>query len=259
MLTFSSKQVLLALKYKIIMNTSHYNVALITGATKGIGKEIAIVLAKNKYNLQIVGRNKKQLLQTSKELESYGIQCAYLQADLSLANTPQTIIDETIRIYGKLDVLINNAGLANAMTISETPMDLWDSIFAVNARAPFFICKAAIPYLKKSSKAVIINIGSVVDFKGYANQGVYASSKHALAGFTKVLAKEVQKDGIQVHLISPGGVNTEMVREMRPDIDTEALIQPQEIAELVEFILNRKGKGTIDHFYIRRQSGLAFD
>jgi 3-oxoacyl-[acyl-carrier protein] reductase len=136
---------------------------------------------------------------------------------------------------------------------------MWDNIFAVNARTPFFICKEAIPYLKESSKPVIINIGSVVDFKGYVNQAAYTSSKHALAGFTKVLAKEVQNDGILVHLISPGGVGTDMVREMRPDIDAEKLIQPEEIAELIEFILTRKGKGTIDHFYIRRQSGRAFD
>jgi len=69
----------------------------------------------------------------------------------------------------------------------------------------------------------------------------------------------VQRDGIKVHLISPGGVNTEMVSKMRPDINAEELIQPEEIAELVEFLVTRKGKGTIDHFYIRRQTGLAFD
>lgn len=99
----------------------------------------------------------------------------------------------------------------------------------------------------------------MVGFKGYAGQAAYASSKHALTGFTKVLAKEVQGDGIKVYLISPGGVNTEMVQEMRPDIDSEQLIQPEEIAKLVQFLVTRKGKGTIDHFYIRRQSGLAFD
>jgi 3-oxoacyl-[acyl-carrier protein] reductase len=98
-----------------------------------------------------------------------------------------------------------------------------------------------------------------VGFKGYMDQAAYASSKHALTGFTKVLAKEVQQDGIKVHLISPDGANTEMMREMRPDIDTEQLIQPEEIAEIVEFLVTRKGKGTIDHLYIRRQSGLAFD
>ena len=129
----------------------------------------------------------------------------------------------------------------------------------MNARAPFFLCKEAFPYLKESGKPIVINIASVVGFKGYANQSVYSSSKHALTGFTKVFAKEVQPYGIRVHLISPGGVATEMVKQMRPDIDAGELIQPEEIAEIVRFIVTRKGNGTIDQFYIRRYSGLAFD
>lgn len=234
-------------------------VVLITGASKGIGKTIAIQLARIGYDMLIVGRNGDQLLQTKKEVEKHNIRCSIMNADLSNADAPSAIIQEVIRVFGKLDVVINNAGVANSMPIKETSVEMWDKIFSVNARAPFFICKEAFPFLKRSSKPVIINIGSVVDFKGYTNQSAYSSSKHALAGFTKVLAKEVQDDGILVHLISPGGVNTEMVREMRPDIDGEKLIQPEEIAELIEFLLTRKGKGTIDHFYIRRQSGLAFD
>jgi 3-oxoacyl-[acyl-carrier protein] reductase len=234
-------------------------VALLTGASKGIGKTIAIKLAQIGYDLLIVGRNRNQMLQTQNEAERYNIMCFIFEADLAKAETASQIIQEVIRVFGKLDVVINNAGVANSMPIKDTSLEMWDKIFSVNARAPFFICKEAIPYLKQSSKPVIINIGSVVDFKGYANQSAYASSKHALAGFSKVLAKEVQDDSILVHLISPGGVNTEMVREMRPDIDTEKLIQPEEIAELIEFLLTRKGKGTIDHLYIRRQSGLAFE
>ncbi len=234
-------------------------VALITGASRGIGKTIAIQLAKIGYNMLIVGRNRNQLLLTQNEVEKHNVKCSILEADLSQVEAALNIIQEVIRVFGKLDVVINNAGVANSLPIDEVSVETWDKIFSVNARAPFFICKEAIPYLKKSSKPVIINIGSVVGFKGYLHQSVYASSKHALAGFTKVLAKEVQNDGILVHLISPGGVNTEMVRETRPDIDEEKLIQPEEIAELIKFLLTRKGKGTIDHLYIRRQSGLAFD
>ncbi len=211
------------------------------------------------YNLMIVGRNKNQLQNTKNEITKYKIDCAFVEADLSSESAPASVVNEAIREFGGLDVVINNAGLANSLPIEETSMELWDKIFKVNARAPYFICKEATPHLKQSTNPVIINVGSVVDFKGYANQSVYASSKHALAGFTKVLAKEVQPDGIKVHLISPGGVNTEMVREIRPDINTDELIQPEEIAELVEFLITRQGKGTIDHLYIRRQSGLAFD
>jgi 3-oxoacyl-[acyl-carrier protein] reductase len=180
-------------------------------------------------------------------------------ADLEKENAPVQIIDATIAHFGQIDVLINNAGLAHNAPISETDVQIWDKIFTVNAKAPFILCKKAAPYLEHSKNPIIINIGSVVGFKGYSGQAAYAASKHALSGFTKVLAKEVQPAGIQVHLISPGGVNTEMAAAMRPDIDKENLILPEEIAELVSFLVIRKGRGTIDHFYVRRKNGLAFD
>ena len=233
--------------------------AIVTGASKGIGKAIALKLASLNYAMVVVGRNEKHLAAIKVTIEGMGSLCLTLAVDLCEEETPDIIVRRTLARFGRIDLLVNNAGLAHSAPISETDIETWNKIFKVNARAPFFLCKAVIPFLKKSENPIIINISSVVGFKGYAGQAAYASSKHALNGFTKVLAKEVQKDGIKVHIISPGGVNTEMVQEMRPDIDPEQLIQPEEIAELVQFLVTRKGKGTIDHFYIRRQSGLAFD
>jgi len=233
--------------------------AIVTGASRGIGKAIALKLAELQYAVVIVGRNKERLDSLKQTIEAMGTSCLVLNLDLRDLKTPERIVADTLAHFGRIDVLVNNAGLAHSAKVCETYSATWNAIFEVNARAPFFLCKAAIPALKASENPLIINISSVVGFKGYAGQAAYSSSKHALAGFTKVLAKEVQNDGIKVHMISPGGVNTEMVQEMRPDIDTEQLIQPEEIAELVEFLVTRKGKGTIDHFYIRRQNGLAFD
>jgi 3-oxoacyl-[acyl-carrier protein] reductase len=233
--------------------------AIVTGASRGIGKSIALKLAELKYALVVVARNKHHLSELKAEIEKLGVPCLTLSVDLEKEETPDLIVKETMTSFGQIDVLINNAGLAYSAEILDTETETWNKLFNVNARAPFFLCKAAVPFLKISENPVIINISSVVGFKGYAGQAAYASSKHALSGFTKVLAKEVQEDGIKVHLISPGSVNTEMVQEMRPDIDTSELIQPDEIAELVEFLVTRQGKGTIDHLYIRRQSGLAFD
>ena len=238
---------------------SEIKIAIVTGASKGIGKVIALKLASLNYSLVLVGRSEKHLAALKQQIEEMGSSCLSLAVDLSEESAPEKIVRETIAHFGQIDLLVNNAGLAQSAAISETDIETWNNIFKVNARAPFFLCKAAVPFLKKNEKPIIINISSVVGFKGYAGQAAYASSKHALTGFTKVLAKEVQADGIRVHLISPGGVNTEMVQEMRPDINTEELIQPEEIAELVEFLVTRKGKGTIDQFYIRRESGLAFD
>lgn len=233
--------------------------AIVTGAGSGIGKTIALQLAKDGYNLAIVGRNREKLTSCASEAEKKGVEVEIISADLRDEKAPSEIIAQTVKRFGGVDTLVNCAGLSQKGSFTEVSPAQWDEIFAVNAKAPFFLCKAALPLLKVSRKPIVINISSVVGFKGYINQSVYASSKHALAGFTQVFAKEVQPFGIRVHLISPGGVATEMVRTMRPDINADELIQPEEIAAIVHFIVTWKGNGTIDHFYIRRYSGLAFD
>ena len=233
-------------------------IALVTGASRGIGRTIALQLAEDGYDLALVGRDIEALMNVKAEI-SHDIKVLTMVANLENVSEAQKVVEDVAAICGGVDLVVNCAGLSHKGGFETVTPELWDRIFAVNAKAPFFICKAALPYLKQSSKPIVINIASVVGFKGYQDQSVYASSKHALTGFTKVFAKEVQPFGIRVHLISPGGVATEMVRKMRPDIAPDELIQPEEIAEIVHFLVTRKGAGTIDQFYIRRFSGLAFD
>ena len=226
---------------------------------RGIGKVIALELASLGYDLALVARDAAALAEVIAALpESCGNAVA-IPADLTQEETYESVVGECVAQLGGLDVLVNCAGLSQAGPFEDVTPEQWDRIFAVNAKAPFFISRAALPYLKESEKPIVINIASVVGFKGYIHQSAYASSKHALTGFTKVFAKEVQPFGIRVHLISPGGVATEMVKQMRPDIKPDELIQPEEIAEIVRFLVTKKGQGTIDQFYIRRYTGLAFD
>ena len=232
-------------------------IALLTGASRGIGRAIALELADLGFDLALVGRDQASLEETASLIP--GTRVSLITADLSDPGSSKYIVERTVSAFGGLHLLVNCAGVPQKGPFTEVTPEEWDKVFAVNARAPFFICQAALEPLKKSSKPMVINIASVVGFKGYINQSVYSSSKHALTGFTKVFAKEVQPFGIRVHLISPGGVATEMVKKMRPDIDPSELIQPEEIAEIVRFLVTRKGSGTIDQFYIRRYTGLAFD
>ena len=234
--------------------------ALVTGASRGIGLAIARELADTGYNLALVARNAEALNKVAGEIEKDSqVRVKPIIADLALEEAYARVVAATVQEFGGIDLLVNCAGLAQQGSFTEVEPAGWDAIFAVNAKAPFFLCKEALPYLKQSKKPIIINIASVVGFKGYIHQSVYSSSKHALTGFTKVLAKEVQPFGIRVHLISPGGVATEMVTKMRPDIKADELLQPEEIAEIVRFLVTRKGRGTIDQFYLRRYSSLAFD
>ncbi len=122
----------------------------------------------------------------------------------------------------------------------------------VNARAPFILCREALPLLGESEAGYIINIGSVVGVKGYPLQSAYTSSKHALRGMTISLAEELRGSSVRVHLVCPGGVNTEMVGSVRPDIKKEDLIEPDEIAELVLYLVTHKGNAVMDELHIRR-------
>jgi len=128
----------------------------------------------------------------------------------------------------------------------------------LNARVPYFLCQAALPFLRESSRPVIVNIGSVVSKKGYPLQSAYTASKHALLGFTKSLAAEVFEEGIRIHVVLPGGVDTPMASRVRPDIETTDLVAPGEIAETVKFLIAFRGKGVIDEIQVHRGNSLPW-
>jgi NAD(P)-dependent dehydrogenase (short-subunit alcohol dehydrogenase family) len=168
-----------------------------------------------------------------------GVETIVLPGDLTDPASPKESVRRAVARFGRLDILINNAGEVLSKPFEEVSVEEYDRVMAVNARAPFLMCQAALPYLR-SSKGAILNIGSVVSHKGYPLQSVYGASKHALLGFTKALAAEVFKDGVRVSMLSPGGVLTGMVTRVRPDIPTDDLILPEEIAETAVFLLTRK-------------------
>lgn len=179
-------------------------VALITGASRGIGRSIATALANENMRLALVSRDEKALLKLKNEICPGQDRVLTLPYDLTDIEAPGKIISDTINHFGSLDVLINNAGIAKSIPFEETTLADWENHINLNARAPFFMCQAAVKYLRKSDIPTIINMASVVATKGYVNQGAYTASKHAILGFTKVLAQEVMKDNIRVHAISPG-------------------------------------------------------
>ncbi len=234
-------------------------VIIITGAGKGLGKAITLRLAKSENKFLLVGRNEEELSQLCEEVKELGSEANYVTVDLARVDSANTIVNRCIDYYSRIDVLINNAGVANPFSIENTPVEQWDLMMSVNARAPFLLCKKAIPYLRNSEEPTIINISSVVGRKGYINQAAYTASKHALSGFTKALAKEVHSMGIRVHLISPGGVATETLAKTRPDLTNSGLMQPDEIAQVIEFLLNMRGNAMIDEINLRRIGSVPFD
>ncbi len=227
---------------------------LVTGASRGIGRAVVLMLAREGARLILTSRPGSRLDEAAAEARALGADVTVLPADFADMDSVFALAGEVKETFAALDVLVNNAGQALSAPIGETEVADWDRIMTVNAKAPYFLTRELLPLLEKSSKKTVVNIASVVGHEGYPLQSAYTASKHALTGFSKSLARELQDRGYRIHVLSPGGVATEMVTGVRPDIDTSELIRPEEIAEWVLFLLTRKGKGMVDHVNIRRES-----
>ena len=175
-----------------------------------------------------------------------------IHVELTEEDSIRNLVKVTGEKLGRLDILVNNAGVTHSAPLEQTLTEDWQRCLSINARAPFILCREALPLLKKSNSAHIVNISSVVGIKGYPLQSAYTASKHALRGMTMSLAEELRGSNIRVHLLCPGGVDTDMVERVRPDIAKDELIKPEEIAELALYLITHKGKAVVDELRIRR-------
>lgn len=228
-------------------------VAIVTGAGRGIGRSIALTLARSGVRVSLAARSETQLGAVRAEIQAFGGDAASFPTDVSREADVIALIRDTLKHFDQLDILVNNAAIGVFGPLVEATADQWDQVMAVNARGPFLMCREAIPYLKQQERSFIINISSAVGIKGYPNQALYTASKHALMGMTKALAREVHQDGIRVHAVCPGGVDTQLIGNARPDLDQSVLMQPQEIADIVLFLVTRQGNAVIDEIQVRRE------
>ena len=235
-------------------------VVAITGAGGGIGRATCQALAKEGAKIAILGGNNLENINaTIDSIKEYGVDTYVLPGNLTNMDFLEDCLDKIAKNFGNIDILINNAGIAINAPFEETQIEDFDRIMNINVKVPFVLCQKALPYLRKSNHATIINIGSVVAHKGYVNQAVYTASKHAMLGFSKSLANEVYTENIRVHTICPGGVFTDMVRVTRPDLTGEDMIMPEEIADIIVFLLTRRGNAVIDDICVHRAGKQPFD
>jgi NAD(P)-dependent dehydrogenase (short-subunit alcohol dehydrogenase family) len=227
-------------------------VAIVTGASRGIGRAISVALAKETAAVGLVARTIEKLQETADKVTEAGGKAEIVVTELKEEDSIKNLVKTTNEKFSRLDILINNAGITHSAKLEHTATEDWQRCINVNARAPFILCREALPLLQKSQAAHIINIASVVGVKGYPFQSAYTSSKHALRGMTISLAEELKGSNIRVHLLCPGGVDTDMVGSVRPDIPKKDLIKPEEIAELVLYLVTHKGNAVIDELHIRR-------
>ncbi len=227
-------------------------VAIVTGASRGIGRAVSVALAQEAATVVLAARSIQKLQETADKVTEAGGKAEIVVTELTEEESIKNLVKVTNEKFSRLDILVNNAGVTHSAKLEETITEDWERCMQVNARAPFILCREALGLLRKSQAGYIINIASVVGVKGYPLQSAYTSSKHALRGMTISLAEELKGSNIRVHLLCPGGVDTELVQKVRPDIKRDELMQPEEIAELILYLVTHKGNAVIDELHIRR-------
>lgn len=222
-------------------------VALITGATRGIGKQIAVTLAKEGYDIAINYRTENEdLKNTKKEIEENNVKCLAVQGDVSSFEDCERFVKEVIEKYEKIDVLVNNAGITKDTLLMRMKKEDFESVIDVNLVGTFNVTKNVINHMMKVRSGRIINISSVVGVAGNAGQTNYSASKAGIIGFTKSLAKEVASREILVNAVAPGFIETSMTDVLKEEIKEEIAKSiplrrmgcSQDVANVVKFLVS---------------------
>jgi 3-oxoacyl-[acyl-carrier protein] reductase len=188
-------------------------VALITGASAGIGHASAIALAGEGAKLVLVARRRERLEALAEEISAHGGEAIFVAGDVRKEDTAKQAIESAIKSFGRLDILINNAGAGNYKQLTETSADEYDELMDTNMRSTFLFSRHAVPVMLERRSGLILMISSVAGVYGFAGEAVYCATKFAQRGFAQALDNELRTRGIKVGLICPGGVKTEFAIE----------------------------------------------
>ena len=216
--------------------------ALITGASRGIGKACAIELAKAGYNIAVnFAGNEEAAKKTVDELKALGVQAEAFKFDVSNKEEAQKGVEAVIEKFGRIDVLVNNAGITRDGLFMRMSAENWDAVINTNLSSAFYVSQPVVKVMMKQRSGAIVNMSSVVGVSGNAGQANYSAAKAGLIGLTKTLAKELGSRGIRVNAIAPGFINTDMTKDLDTSkftdyIPLKRLGEPEDIAKAVKFL-----------------------
>jgi 3-oxoacyl-[acyl-carrier protein] reductase len=219
-------------------------IALITGAARGIGREIALTLAGEGADIAICDINEEALAICKGEIESLGRRCVSSVADVSNTKSAEEMVNKTLDKFSRIDILVNNAGITKDALLMRMCEEDWDAVLAINLKGAFNFTKAVSKVMVKQRYGKIVNIASIIGIMGNAGQANYAASKAGLIGLTKSTAKELAARGINVNAIAPGFIRTPMTDKLT-DQQKEAMLkliplgrfgEPKDVASLVLFL-----------------------
>ena len=206
--------------------------AVVTGATKGIGRAIADALAAHGCNVVVAARHEADCVRVAAEITAHGRGAAHgVACDVRQSSHCERLMRAALERFGRLDILINNAGIGGFKPVEQMTTDHWDSVIETNLSGVFYCTHAALPHLKRADASWVINIGSLAGKNAFPGGGAYNASKFGLIGFSEALMQEVRHDGVRVSYIMPGSVATDFEGSTTPS--AEWMIQPEDIAQVV--------------------------
>lgn len=221
--------------------------ALITGSSRGIGKAIALKLAEKGYSVIInYDIDETAAEHTAKEIRDTGGEVMQVKADVSWKEDAENLVEQVIERWGRIDVLVNNAGiLPSPRKIEEISDEEWDRVMAINLKGTFYCTRASVPYMKKEKSGNIVNISSVAGKEGGTVGAHYAASKAGIIGFTRSLARELAPYNIRVNAVAPGPVDTEFLSDnIKTKLSRLSLLgriaRPEEVAHAVIFLVENE-------------------
>jgi 3-oxoacyl-[acyl-carrier protein] reductase len=226
--------------------------ALITGATKGIGRATAFALGQAGYRVGVCARTEAKVRRLVDELAQEGIEAAGAAADVGQPDLVERAVGELTRALGDPDVLVNNAGVLIAKPFEELTLEDWDATMATNVRSLYLMTRAVLPAMRRRKEGTVVNVASLAGRNGFAGGTAYAASKHAVLGFSRSLMLETRKDNIRVIAICPGSVDTGMLHD-QPMLksDPQRILQPEAVADTIVHSVTLPGRALVSELDIR--------
>lgn len=232
------------------MSNLEKQVAVVTGAGKGIGKAISLKLASLGASIALIGRNIDNLNVVKSQIEESGAKAKCYSVDVRNSENINETVDQVLTDFGQIDILVNNAGVTRDGLFMRMKDEDWDMVLDTNLKGAFYFSRAVVRPMMKKRSGCIINISSIIGLTGNAGQANYSASKSGLFGLTKSLAKEVASRGIRVNALAPGFIQTEMTDELNDKIKEQLKSeiplgyfgQPEDIAGVVGFLSSSESR-----------------
>ncbi|MFQ5941763.1 MAG: SDR family NAD(P)-dependent oxidoreductase [Nitrososphaerales archaeon] len=211
-------------------------VAIITGSGRGIGRATALTLAKEGMKIVVNSRTEEEIQETVRQIEGLGADAIGITANVANSDEVSALVQDTLEKFGRIDVLVNNAGIAFVKNLIDTDENEWDASLDINLKGAFLCSKAVLPVMIRQRSGVIVNISSGAGKTGFAEISAYCASKFGLIGLTESLAKEVDQYNIRVVALCPGAVATRMQEQVDPQwyrSHMDEMLHPEDVAEKV--------------------------